>query len=224
MPRRRVLADLTPLRESRDYRLLFSGQVASYIGRQFTVVAIPIQVFKITHSSLDVGLVSMAQLVPLVAGSLIGGAIADSRDRRRLLMVTLVLLALAGVPLALNARAAHPALWPIIAFSALAAGLSGIERPARSAVIPALVPKDELTAAYALWQILIQVGSVVGPAVAGLLLAGVGLPAVYLIDVLTFLVAVAAISHLPPLPPAGGGTKGRGRLDRGGPALPEGPD
>src|SRR5436305_7959306 len=78
MPRSRVLADLTPLRESRDYRFLFAGQVASYIGRQFTVVAVPIQVFAITHSSLAVGLVGLASLGPLIAFSLACGALSDA--------------------------------------------------------------------------------------------------------------------------------------------------
>src|SRR5437868_8394772 len=78
MARARVLADLTPLRESRDYRLLFSGQVSSYLGRQFTVVAVPIQVFAITHSSLAVGMVGLASLGPLIAFSLAGGAFSDS--------------------------------------------------------------------------------------------------------------------------------------------------
>jgi MFS family permease len=214
--RPKLLVDITPLRRSRDFRILYAGQMVSFLGSQLTVVAIPYQVFRLTHSSLDVGLVSMAQLVPLVIGSMAGGAIADSRDRRSLLMVTLALLAVAGIPLAVNAGAARPALWPIVVFSALAAGLSGLERPARSAVIPVLVPVEELTGAYALWQILIQVGSVVGPALAGLLLAGVGLTAVYLIDVVTFLVAVVAVSRLRPLPPEGGGTKaGLGSIAEG---------
>jgi MFS family permease len=211
-----LLVDVTPLRRSREFRVLFGGQLVSFLGSQLTVVAVPYQVFRLTHSSFAVGLVSLAQLVPLVVGSLAGGAIADSRDRRRLLLATLTLLALTGVPLVLNARQDHPALWPVVVFSALAAGLSGIERPARSAIIPSLVDKDSLPSAYALWQILIQVGSVVGPALAGLLLAGVGLAAVYAIDVATFLIAVAAISRLPALPPVGGGTKaGLGSIAEG---------
>ncbi len=206
-PRRRVLVDVTPLRRSPEFRLLFGGQLVSFLGSQLTVVAIPYQVFQLTHSSLTVGLVSLAQLVPLIVGSLAGGAMADSRDRRRLLLATMALLAVAGVPLALNAELDHPALWPLFVFSALAAGLGGFERPARSAMIPSLVASENLPSAYALWQILIQIGSVVGPALAGLLLAGVGLSAVYVIDILTFLVAMAAISRLPSLPPVGGGTK-----------------
>ena len=171
------------------------------------MVAVPFQVYELTRSSLAVGLVSLAQLVPLIVGSLVGGALADSWDRRRLLVLTMAALAVCGVPLTINALVDRPALWPIVVFSAIAAGLSGLERPARSAMIPSLVPTASLPSAYALWQILIQVGSVVGPALAGLLLAGSGLATVYAIDVLSFLVAIVAIARLRPLPPVGGGTK-----------------
>src|SRR3954466_12783301 len=108
MPRGRLLADLTPLRESRDYRLMFSGQVASYIGRQFTVVAIPIQVYDITHSSLAVGLVGLGSLPLLIGFSLMGGALSDAFDRRRILLAMQVLLAATSVALALNAGFDEP--------------------------------------------------------------------------------------------------------------------
>src|SRR5689334_14189559 len=114
-----LLVDVTPLRTSREFRVLFSGQLVSFLGSQLTVVAVPYQVFRLTHSSLAVGLVSLAQLTPLIAGSLIGGTLADSRDRRRLLLVTISLLALSGVPLVLNALRDAPALWPVVVFSAL---------------------------------------------------------------------------------------------------------
>src|SRR5437588_4584706 len=122
MPRARVLADLTPLRESRDYRLLFSGQVSSYLCRQFTVVAIPIQVFAITHSSLAVGLVGLASLGPLIGFSLAGGAFSDAFYRRRLLLINQVLLAATSAVLAFNATVSHPALCPLYVFGALSAG------------------------------------------------------------------------------------------------------
>src|SRR5438270_13377462 len=113
MPRARVPPDLTPLRESRDYRLLFAGQVSSYLGRNFTVVAVPIQVFAITHSSLAVGMVGLASLGPLIAFSLAGGAFSDAFDRRRLLLINQVLLAGTSAVLAFNASVSHPALLPL---------------------------------------------------------------------------------------------------------------
>src|SRR5438874_9220381 len=100
---RRVFADITPLRVSPDFRRLWVGQLISFVGTQLTVVAVPYQVFLLTHSSLQVGLVSVAALVPLIAGSLFGGAVADSTDRRRILLLMEVLTALSSAGLAVNA-------------------------------------------------------------------------------------------------------------------------
>lgn len=205
--RRGVFADITPLRESPDFRRLYVGQLISFVGTQLTVVAVPYQVFQLTDSSLQVGLVSLAQLGPLIVGSLIGGAAADSIDRRRLLLWMQVVMAITSVGLALNAMLDDPLLWPIYVLTALAAGFSGVDRPARSAAIPNIVERRSLPAAYALWQILLQVGTVVGPALAGLLLAEYGLGAVYWLDVLTFAGAFVAVARMRPLPPKGGGTK-----------------
>lgn len=207
MARRRVLADITPLRESPDFRRLYVGQLISFIGTQLTVVAVPYQVFQLTDSSLQVGLVSLAQLGPLIIGSLIGGAAADSVDRRRLLLWMQVVMAITTAGLALNAMLDKPRVWPIYVLTALSAGLSGVDRPARSAAIPNIVERRSLPAAYALWQILMQVGTVVGPALAGVLLAEYGLGAVYWLDVLTFAAAFVAVARMQPLPPHGGGTK-----------------
>lgn len=207
MSRRRVFADITPLRESPDFRRLYVGQLVSFVGTQLTVVAVPYQVFQLTDSSLQVGLVSLAQLGPLIVGSLVGGAAADSIDRRRLLLWMQVVMAMTSVGLALNAMLDDPLLWPIYVLTALAAGFSGVDRPARSAAIPNIVERRSLPAAYALWQILLQVGTVVGPALAGLLLAEYGLGAVYWLDVLTFAGAFVAVARMRPLPPQGGGTK-----------------
>jgi MFS family permease len=203
----KLLADITPLRVSRDFRALYAGQLVSFLGSQLTVVAVPVQVFQLTHSSLQVGLVSLAQLGPLIAGSLLGGSVADAYDRRRLLMLMQVLMALTSAGLALNATGRHAALWPLYIVTSLAAGFSGIERPARAAAVPSVVPREHLPAAYALWQILLQVGAVAGPALAGVLVGTVGLAAVYWIDVATFGAALAAAVVMRPLPPVGGGTK-----------------
>jgi MFS family permease len=203
MAARRVLVDISPLRVSRQFRYLYAGQMVSFLGSQLTVVAVPYQVFQLTHSSLQVGLVSLVSLLPLIFGSLIGGSIADAYDRRRVLLITEVLLAGTSVALAVNASASHPALWPLYVVPAVAAGLSGIDRPARSAVIPNLVGNEHLAAANALWQILLQVGVVAGPGLAGLLLAGTSLSAVYWIDVATFGVAFWTVLLMEPMPVAG---------------------
>src|SRR4051794_32362565 len=109
----KLLADVTPLRISRDFRLLFGGQLVSFFGSQLTMVAVPLQVFEQTHSSLQVGLVSLGQMVPLILGSLVGGAVADAYDRRRLLLLTQVLLGGTSALLAFNAVLARPHVWPL---------------------------------------------------------------------------------------------------------------
>lgn len=204
--RRRLLIDTSPLRESRDFRVLFVGQIVSFFGTQLTVVAVPFQVYQLTGSSLQVGLVSLVQIVPLIVGSLIGGAMADSIDRRRLLLWMQVALAVSTAGLALNAALDRPALWPLYVLPAVAAGFSGLDKPARNAAIPGLLPRRLLPAAYALWQVQYQVGFLLGPAVAGLLLAGFGLGPVFWIDVATYAVAFFAVLRMRPLPPEGGGT------------------
>ena len=206
-PRPRLLADLTPLRVSRDFRLLFTGNAVSYLGRQLTVVAIPFQVFTITGSSLAVGMLGLATVVPLVTLSLAGGAIADAVDRRKLLLVTQLLSAATSAGLALNAMSASPRLWPIYVLAALSAGLAGVDLPARNAMIPNLVGRQLFPSAAALGQIQFQVGQVAGPALAGVIISQVSLAAAYWIDVASFGAAVVAILLIAPQPPEGGGTR-----------------
>jgi len=199
---KRFLADTRPLRIP-DFRRIYIGQGISLLGSQLTVVAVPYQVYILTKSSAAVGLVSLVQLVPLLAGSLIGGAVADALDRRRVILISQVALAATSIGLALNAALPGPRLWPIVLWSALAAGLSGFERPARGASIPVIVGLDLFPAAHALWQIMFQIGALIGPAVAGLLLAGAGLQVIYWVDAATFMVAFAFALRLPSLKATG---------------------
>lgn len=205
--RPRLLADLTPLRASKDYRLLFLGGGVSQLGRQLTVVAIPYQVFLMTRSSLAVGLVGLATVGPLVTLSLAGGAIADAVDRRKILLVTQLLSACTSAGLALNASAGTPRLWPIYVLAALSAGLAGADQPARNAMIPRLVGRELFPSAAALHQIQFQVAQVAGPAIAGVIISQVSLAAAYWIDVVSFGAALAAIAAMRPQPPEGGGTR-----------------
>lgn len=205
--RRRILPDLSPLRESRQYRLLWTGQLISFLGRQVTVVAVPLQAFVLTDSSLAVGMLGIAQLVPLLAFSLIGGAVADAVDRRRLLLVSQALLAATSVGLAVNAMSADPAVWPLYVLTGAAAGLSAVDSPTRTAAIPSLVRRDQLPAALALNQVLYQVGGVVGPALGGLAIARFGFAAAYWIDTVSFVAAAVAVLRMDPMVPEGGGTR-----------------
>ena len=175
------------------------------LGNQLTSVAIPFQVFSMTHSSLQVGLVSLAQLVPLVVGSLIGGTLGDVMDRRRLMIISSALSALAAAGLMANALLPHPSLVAIYLISALAAGLLGLASPARTAAIPRMVRPELLVAAYSFNQIVIQVATIVGPAIAGILIATVGLPWTFGLDAASFGGLLVTSLLLRPLPPQHGG-------------------
>src|SRR5260370_39865681 len=109
--------------------MLWTGQLVSFLGRQLTVVAVPFEVFELTHSTLQVGLVSLAQLVPLIARSLLGGAIVEAHDRRVLMIWTQVLLALTGAGLAVNAMPGPPSRSPPRVVTAVGAAYPGLDRP-----------------------------------------------------------------------------------------------
>jgi len=204
---RGLVLDVSPLRQSRQFRLLFWGQSASQLGRQFTVVAAAYQVYALTGSTLLVGLLSLGQLVPLLLCSLIGGSLADAMDRRRLLLVVQVLMALTSAGLAVNSVSGHPAVWPIFVCTAISAALSAIDSPTRSAMVPGLVSAGKFPAAAALNQILNQGSGAVGPLVAGLVIAKMGLGVAYWIDVASFGVALATLVMMAPALPVGGTTK-----------------
>jgi MFS family permease len=200
LPGRRLLIDLGPVHEIPDFRRLISGELVSSLGTQLTVVAVMFQAYAITGSSLDVGLISLAEVGPLIVGSLIGGAVVDAVDRRRLLLVVELLMALSSAALALNADGG-PVLWPLFVFPACTAALSGFDGPARSAITVRLLPAERLPSANALFQAIAQLGSIVGPAAGGLLLAGIGVRLVYWIDVVSFLACAALVARMGPQPP-----------------------
>ncbi len=176
------------------------------LGNQLTVVAIAYQVYQLTHSSLWVGLVSLFQLPFLIWGSLWGGALGDRTDKRRILSIGGVVLALLSCGLALNSMLTHPSLVAIVLLSAGAAFGGGFVNPARNASIPRLVSPTKLVSAYSLNQVGIQVATVVGPAISGLLLAGFGVASCYWVDVASFVVFVGATLRMDPLPPSEGVT------------------
>jgi MFS family permease len=202
----RFVVDITPLRKHRHFRRLWAGQVVSGLGSQLTLVAVSFQAYALTHSTLVVGLIGMAQLFPLLAGALWGGTLADAMDRKRVLVMTQVAMAAAVGGLVANASLSHPAVWPIFVCTGVGAGLQGIDWPARRAALPMLVDGEDVTAAIALQTTIQQLALVAGPALAGVLIATIGLGAVYGIDVATYGVALVAALLLPTLVPSGGGT------------------
>jgi MFS family permease len=198
-----MVLDVTPLRRSRDLRFLITGQLISELGSQLTTVTVPYQVYLLTRSTLDVGLVSLAQLAPLIIGALLGGSLADVIDRRVLLLGTQLLMAASIAGLAVNTDLG-PSLWPLFVLPALAQGFSAVGDAGRSAIVPNLVRRSEVSTANAMFQTLFQVGTVVGPAIAGLLLAGAGVRFVYWLDVAGLGAAMVAVFLMSPQRPAPG--------------------
>jgi ENTS family enterobactin (siderophore) exporter len=196
-----IVIDIAPLRESSDFRWLFTGRLASTVGNALTTAAANWQVYGLTHSSLDVGLVSLADSAGMLVGLLAGGVLADHHDRRRLLTVVRVPQVLLATALAGNSLLGRPALWPIYVII-LAMGLTaGLSAPASSAAMPALVGPGRLAAAAALNSMSGQLANLGGPALAGALIAGPGLAVCYGIDALGFAVFGIALRFVRPLPP-----------------------
>jgi MFS family permease len=203
----KLLTDLGPARRSPAYRRLLIGQVISQSGTQLTMVALPIQVFAITGSSFSVGLLGLVSFVPLLIGGLYGGAVADSMDRRKLAMLTSTGLAATSGLLVVQAVTHLHSVALLYVLAAVQALLAGVDSPARTAIIPRLVPTADLPAAGALSYAGTTLATTVGPLVAGLLIAGPGLGITYGIDTLSFTAAFVAVFRLPTLAPEGGGTK-----------------
>ncbi len=201
---RSLAVDWSPLRESRDYRRLLSGQLVSMIGRQLTIVAVPYQVYLLTRSSFAVGMIGLVQVVPVLAVGLYAGALADRMDRRRLLLVSLVLQGVTSLLLMLATLRGTPSLAFIYSITAASAGLQMFEQPTRVAMVPRLVTPRLVPAAMALNQVLFQTGLIVGPAIAGLIIARAGLYWAYAGDAFSYLVAAAAVGLMAPQPPAPG--------------------
>jgi MFS family permease len=195
---RTLAIDTRSLRESRPFRRLFIGQLISLIGRQITLVAVPFQVYALTRSALAVGLLGLVQAVPLISGSLAGGAIADRFDRRRVLLVTQIGLAITSVLLAIGAFIGNPPLLAIYAVVGVAALVGSVDAPTRTAIIPNIVGLERLPGALSLNIVLFETALIAGPALGGLVIAHLGLPEAYSIDVLTFSAALIAVALLPP--------------------------
>jgi MFS family permease len=197
----RLLLDTTPLRVSRDFRRLWIGQAVSFVGTMITMAALPYQVFHETGSSLAVGLLGLAQLGPLLVFSLVGGAFADSIDKRRLLLgVTAASLGCSAV-LAVNASLDRPQLWLLYVVGALASAAFAVSFPVLRSLLPLLLEEELRPAAFALQSTYGSFGMMAGPAAAGVLIAGLGLASAYLGDAVTYMVALAVFSRIAPSPP-----------------------
>jgi MFS family permease len=199
---RRLAIDLGPLRRYPAFRRLFIGQTVSTFGSEIAAVAAPFQLFELTHSTLQVGLLSLCELFPFLTLTIVGGAIADAVDRRRLLFVTEILLAFVAVGFAANASLARPRVWAIYVLVTLAMSIFSLGVAGMNSVIPRLVERHELAAANAIENVYGSTTNVAGPALGGVLIAVLGLRGAYLLDAGTFAASLWSVWRLPPLPPA----------------------
>jgi MFS family permease len=192
--------DITPLRDSRDFRLLFAAGTVFYLGGMVSYVAIPFQVYRLTGSNIAVGAIGLVELVPLVIFGLYGGALADHVDRRRLLIGCGIAQAVLTSVLAVNAFADSPSVPLIFVVSAFLSAASSMQRPSREALMPRTVRHDQIKAANALTGFGMQVGVLAGPAIGGLLIAFVGIGWCFVVDVAGLVVATLLFVAMRPYP------------------------
>ncbi|MFF1544963.1 MFS transporter [Streptomyces sp. NPDC058291] len=202
---RRWAMDTRPLRRP-AYRRLWSSTIVTAVGSQLTAVAVPKQIYDITGSSAWVGYAGLAGLVPMVLFALWGGAVADTVDRRKLLLVTNSGIAVTSVLFWLQAVSGLDSVAVLMVLLAAQQAFFGLNSPARNASIARLVPAGELAAANALGSTVMQTGLVAGPLLAGALIPVIGLPELYLLDAIALCVTLWAVFRLPALPPSASAT------------------
>jgi MFS family permease len=198
-----VAIDAGLLRRRRDFGLLVLGQTISEAGSMATFVAVPFQVYQLTGSSLAVGLLGVAEFVPVIVLALVGGALADAFDRRRLVQIAEVGAALVAGALLVNSVLPDPQLWVLYVCSSFMAAFTAIRRPPLDALIPRLVERDELKAASAIQFGMHNLATISGPALGGVLIAAAGLGVTYGIDVVSFALSLVVLTMMrTPPPPA----------------------
>jgi MFS family permease len=198
---RRLAVDVTPLRESPGFRRLWVGQSIAYVAWRMMLVLVPVRVYRLTGSTLDVGLLALVQFLPLASFTILGGALADTQDRRRLLLgstlgICAATAALVAISIPHRASVALVFVLGFVAWSSFSLGAG-----ATRSLTPRLVPLEQLPAAAALNGLYNNLGLVVGPAIAGVLISALGLAATYAVSLGGMLVAAAATAALPAVPP-----------------------
>ena len=200
----RLRADVTPLRESRDFRLLYTSRTVTALGTQATEVALLVQARQLTGSTFAVGLLGAVEVLPLVVFGLYGGVLADRFDRRRLMVWCEATLGVCAALLMLNALASRPMVWPLYVVTGLMMAAAALQRPSLDASIPRVIPRDQLIAASALMSMSQNVSVIAGAALGGVLAAGPGPQFVYGLDTVSFVASFCFLWLVRPLPAAAG--------------------
>jgi len=188
-----MLLDLSPLKASRDYRLLFFGQLVSFFGSMMTFIVVPWQMYQLTQSSAMVGYIYLAEFIPMVVLAFVGGALADFLDKRKMLRFTEVGQTAVTAILLGNSLLQQPQIWILFLAVALHAGLAAIQRPAFESFIQKVIPSEMMSAVMALNSIRFSIGMIVGPAVAGIIATQLSPSVAYGIDFLTFAASLIAV-------------------------------
>ena len=200
---RRLLPDTRPLAVP-AYRRLFISQAIAVVGSGITNVAVQQQIFDITGDSAWVGIASVVALVPLIAFGLWGGAIADTYDRRTLLLITSTGMAVTSLALwllAIIGERGGESVWVVMGLLAAQQGFFAVNQPARAAIIPRIVPPEQIAAANALGMSVFSLGVIVGPLLVGVLIPIIGVPWLYFVDAVTLTGVLYAVFRLPKIPP-----------------------
>ncbi len=188
--------DITPLKVSRDYRLLFFGQLVSFFGTMMSFVAINWQMYELTQSSAMVGYIALAEFFPMFFLAFVGGAIADSFDKRKILRLTEIGQVLTTGILLVNALLPNPKIWVIFLVAALHAGFAALQRPAFESYIQKVIPPDQMEAVMALNSMRWSIGAIISPAIAGIITTSFGVSIAYGIDFVSFSASLIAVFML----------------------------
>ena len=191
-PQRRRVHPFAVL-QNRDYSLLWAGQATSQVGTQMRMVAVNWQVYQLTHDPLQLGFIGVCRVVPLILCSLLGGTVADALDRRKLLLVVESILMASSLALALVTVTGIVNVWWIYGITMISSATNAFERPAYSALVPALVPRNQLASALSLNTLNWQTATVVGPGLAGLIIAWLGVQGAYWLDSTSYVAVLAAL-------------------------------
>lgn len=195
-----LFIDFSIYRRNPNFTLLFIGQCVSLIGTMMTGVALPYQIYTLTHSTLMVGLLSLAQLIPLLFTALIGGVFADRYHRKRLLIMAECVLALGSLLLAINAHQTHPSIWAIFIIAAFMSAFNGLHRPALDSIAQQIIEKRDLATFASLASFKGSFCMIAGPAIGGLIIASFGVVTTFMADFSTFVISLVAILCMSDVP------------------------
>ena len=193
--------DFSPLKRYPDFRRLWLSGLISYFGSMFTYVALPFQVKELTGSYLAVGLIGLVEIIPLVIFGLYGGVLADHMDRKRMIWATEFAALFLSTILLINSLLPSPKLAVIYIVAALFSAVDGLQRPSADAILPRLVEHKDLPAASALMSLRWQIGMITGPALAGVLISIAGVSAGFILDIITYFLALFILLRVKSVPP-----------------------